>query len=72
MAEKDTSAGTLKSFKSWTRQHLSMPRHTIPKDIDKDKGIEKPDEHAREVRTGKESTPLSFKSQIIRKVQDDD
>lgn len=60
------------SFKDWTRQHLSMPRHTIPKDVDKDKGKESPEEHALEVRQGKESAKFTFKAQVIRKIQDED
>jgi hypothetical protein len=67
-----TSAEGIVSFKDWTRQHLSMPRHTIPKDVDKDKGKESPEEHALEVRQGKESSKFAFKAQVIRKIQDDD
>lgn len=73
MANKNnSSSGSIQSFKSWTRQHLSMPRHIIPKDVDKDVGKESPEEHALEVRQGKESAKFAFKGQIIRKVQDDD
>lgn len=67
-----TSAAGIRSFKDWTRQHLSMPRHTIPKDVDLDKEKESPEEHALEVRQGKESAKFAFKAQIIRKIQDED
>lgn len=65
-------ADKISSFKNWTRQHLSMPRHTIKKDSDLDKEIESPTEHALEVRTGKESAKHAFKAQIVRKISDDD
>ncbi len=67
-----TDKKTITPFKQFSRMHLSLPRHKIEKDVDKDKGKEMPDEHAREARTGLESAPFAFKAQIIRKISDED
>jgi len=72
MGKMSDSSTALKSFNDFTRQHMSMPRHTIKKDSDLDKEIESPEEHALEVRQGKESAKHAFKAQIIRKISDDD
>lgn len=67
-----TKKSTIRSFRDWNRQHMSMPRHTILPHSDIDKQPESPGEHALEVRQGREAHKFLFKAQVIRKISDED